>query len=42
MANQITRGKKSSFVAWDYAPKMQDLQEKVFAAYGFPKAQSQK
>jgi hypothetical protein len=42
MANQITRGKKSSLVAWDYAPKMQDLQEKVFAAYGFPKAQSQK
>ena len=42
MANQITRGKKSSLVAWDYAPKMQELQEKVFEAYGFPKAQSQK
>lgn len=42
MAHQITRGKKSSLVAWDYAPKMQDIQKKVFEAYGFPKAEGHK
>ena len=41
-AYQVTRGKKSSLVAWDYSPKMQDLQKKVFEAYGFPKAEGQK
>jgi hypothetical protein len=29
-------------VAWDHSPKMQELQKKVFEAYGFPKAEGQK
>jgi ABC-type Fe3+ transport system substrate-binding protein len=42
IAYQVTRGKKSSLVAWDHSPKMQELQKKVFEAYGFPNAESQK
>jgi hypothetical protein len=42
IAYQVTRGKKSSLVAWEHSPKMQDLQKKVFEAYGFPKAEAQK
>jgi iron(III) transport system substrate-binding protein len=37
---QLTQGKKVSLVAWEHAPKLEDLQKKVFEAYGFPKAQS--
>jgi len=35
---QVTRGKKLSIVDWDHFTKFQDYQEKIFAAYGFPKA----
>ena len=42
IAHQVTRGKKSSLVAWEHSPKMQELQKKVFEAYGFPKAEGQK
>jgi ABC-type Fe3+ transport system substrate-binding protein len=37
---RLTEGKKTSLVAWDYAPKLEELQKQVFEAYGFPKAQS--
>ena len=37
---QLTQGKKVSLVAWEHAPKLEDLQKKVFEAYGFPKADS--
>jgi iron(III) transport system substrate-binding protein len=37
---QLTQGKKVSLIAWEHAPKLEDLQKKVFEAYGFPKAQS--
>jgi len=37
---QLTQGKKVSLVAWEHAPKLEELQKKVFEAYGFPKAQS--
>ena len=36
---QLTQGKKVSLVAWEHAPKLEELQKKVFEAYGFPKAQ---
>jgi ABC-type Fe3+ transport system substrate-binding protein len=37
---QLTQGKKVSLVAWEHAPKLEELQKKVFEAYGFPKAES--
>jgi ABC-type Fe3+ transport system substrate-binding protein len=39
---QLTQGKKVSLVAWEHAPKLEELQKKVFEAYGFPKAESAK
>jgi iron(III) transport system substrate-binding protein len=39
---QLTQGKKVSLVAWEHAPQLEELQRKVFEAYGFPKAQSGK
>ena len=38
--HQLTQGKKVSLVAWEHAPKLEELQKKVFEAYGFPKAES--
>jgi len=38
--HQLTQGKKVSVVAWEHAPKLEELQKKVFEAYGFPKAQA--
>ncbi|MBI2987211.1 MAG: extracellular solute-binding protein [Deltaproteobacteria bacterium] len=35
---QVTRGKKLSVIDWDHFTKFQEYQEKIFAAYGFPKA----
>ena len=37
---QLTQGKKVSLVAWEHAPQLEELQKKVFEAYGFPKAQA--
>jgi len=37
-ASQVTRGKHLSVVDWDHFTKFQDYVEKIFAAYGFPKA----
>lgn len=42
IAHQVTQGKKFSLVAWDHSPKMEELQKKVFEAYGFPKAEGRK
>jgi iron(III) transport system substrate-binding protein len=39
---QLTQGRKVSLVAWEHAPQLEELQRKVFEAYGFPKAQSGK
>ena len=36
---ELTQGKKVSLVAWEHAPKLEELQKKVFEAYGFPKAE---
>ncbi len=36
---QLTQGKKVTLLAWEYAPQLQELQKKVFEAYGFPKAE---
>jgi len=36
---QLTQGRKVTLVGWEYAPKLEELQKKVFEAYGFPKAQ---
>ncbi|MGH7844523.1 MAG: ABC transporter substrate-binding protein [Candidatus Binatia bacterium] len=38
-AHQAAQGKKVSLVAWEHAPKLEELQKKVFEAYGFPKAE---
>jgi iron(III) transport system substrate-binding protein len=38
--HQLTQGRKVSLVAWEHAPKLEELQKKVFEAYGFPKAQA--
>jgi ABC-type Fe3+ transport system substrate-binding protein len=38
----LIRGKKLSLVAWDHATKMQEYQQKVVQAYGFPKADARK
>jgi ABC-type Fe3+ transport system substrate-binding protein len=37
--HQLTQGRKVSLVAWEHAPKLEEIQKKVFEAYGFPKAQ---
>jgi hypothetical protein len=37
-AAQVTRSKHLSVVDWDHFTKFQDYVEKIFAAYGFPKA----
>ena len=37
---QLTQGRKVSLVAWEHASQLEELQKKVFEAYGFPKAQS--
>jgi len=36
---QLTQGKKVTLVGWEHAPKLEEIQKKVFEAYGFPKAQ---
>lgn len=36
---QLTQGRKVTLVGWEHAPKLEELQKKVFEAYGFPKAQ---
>jgi len=36
---QLTQGKNVTLVGWEHAPKLEELQKKVFEAYGFPKAQ---
>src|SRR5262245_19870156 len=36
---QVTRGKKLSLVDWNHFAKFQEYTEKIFAAYGFPKAE---
>jgi len=38
LAAQAIRGKELSVVDWDHFTKVQEYQTKVFAAYGFPKA----
>jgi ABC-type Fe3+ transport system substrate-binding protein len=35
---KLSQGKKVSIVAWEHAPKLEEIQKKVFEAYGFPKA----
>ena len=37
--HQLTQGRKVTLVGWEHAPKLEELQKKVFEAYGFPKAQ---
>jgi ABC-type Fe3+ transport system substrate-binding protein len=39
---QLTQGRKVSLIAWEHAPKLEELQKKVFEAYGFPKVESAK
>src|SRR5262245_31864833 len=38
VTEQVTRGKKLSVVDWDHFTKFQEYNEKIFAAYGLPKA----
>ena len=38
ITEQVTRGKKLSVVDWDHFAKFQEYNEKIFAAYGLPKA----
>lgn len=40
--HQLTQGKKVTLIAWEHAPKLEELQKKVFEAYGFPKADAAK
>ena len=42
IAHQLTQGKKVSLAAWDHVPKLEEYQEKVFEAFGFPKAEPSK
>jgi ABC-type Fe3+ transport system substrate-binding protein len=42
IAYQLTQGKKVSLAAWDHVPKLGEYQEKVFEAFGFPKAEPSK
>jgi len=37
---QLTQGKKAALIAWEYAPKLEELQKKIFEAYGFPRAET--
>ena len=37
---QEIKGKKLSLVDWDHYTKLRDYQDKLVAAYGFPKAES--
>jgi iron(III) transport system substrate-binding protein len=39
---QLTQGRKVSLVAWEHAPQLEEMQKKVFEAYGFPKAEAAK
>ena len=39
---QLTQGRKVSLVGWEHAPQLEELQKKVFEAYGFPKANAAK
>jgi len=36
---KLTQGKKVTVIGWEHAPQLEELQKKVFEAYGFPKAQ---
>ena len=38
--HQLTQGRKVTLVGWEHAPQLEELQKKVFEAYGFPKAQA--
>ena len=38
--HQLTQGRKVALVGWEHAPQLEELQKKVFEAYGFPKAQA--
>jgi hypothetical protein len=40
--HQLTQGKKVTLIAWEHAPKLEELQKKIFEAYGFPKADAAK
>jgi ABC-type Fe3+ transport system substrate-binding protein len=40
--HQLTQGKKITLIAWEHAPKLEELQKKIFEAYGFPKADAAK
>jgi len=40
--HQLTQGKKVTLIGWEHAPKLEELQKKVFEAYGFPKAEAAK
>jgi ABC-type Fe3+ transport system substrate-binding protein len=42
IAHQLTHGRKVSLAAWDDVPKLGEYQEKVFEAFGFPKADTGK
>jgi len=37
---QLTQGRKVTVIGWEHAPQLEELQKKVFEAYGFPKAQA--
>lgn len=37
---QLTQGRKVTLVGWEHAPQLEELQKKVYEAYGFPKAQA--
>ncbi|MBI2989302.1 MAG: extracellular solute-binding protein, partial [Deltaproteobacteria bacterium] len=39
VTEQVTRGKKLSVVDWDHFTSFQEYNEKIFAAYGLPKAE---
>ncbi len=39
---KLAQGKKVSIVAWEHAPQLEEIQKKVFEAYGFPKATAAK
>ena len=40
--HQLTQGKKVTLIAWEHAPKLEELQKKILEAYGFPKAEAAK
>jgi len=37
---QLTQGRKVTVIGWEHAPQLEELQKKIFEAYGFPKAQA--